>query len=284
MADEIPAWLPRAFGLLGRVAPGLAARAAAELLTRPGGRNPPQPWELDPPQLASRAVTLNGGLRALAWGETGPIVLAQHGWRGRPTQFGRIAAALVERRCRLVALDAPGHGSSPGKRATPRLLADSLLMAASGFAEIHAVLGHSLGGAAAAIALELGLDTRRLVMIGSPSRPSRFIGEYAGRMGLQQPARQALDRWFDAHAGRPAAELDPVCLRLGEEVEALVVHDRQDDVISVGEARLLEPVWPRAKFLYTSGLGHRDLLADSAVVESIAAFLAGGESAAGRPA
>ena len=35
--------------------------------------------------------------------------------------------------------------------------------------------------------------------------------------------------------------------------------------------------WCRAR-------GHRDLLADSAVVESIAAFLAGGESAAGRPA
>jgi hypothetical protein len=121
-------------------------------------------------------------------------------------------------------------------------------------------------------------------MIGSPSRPSRFIAEYAERMGLQQPARQALDRWFDAHAGRPAAEFDPICLRLGEEVEALVVHDRQDDVIAVGEAQLLESAWPRARFLYTSGLGHRDVLADPVVVESVAAFLAGDKSAADQPA
>jgi pimeloyl-ACP methyl ester carboxylesterase len=275
MADEIPAWLPRAFGLLGRAAPGLAARIAAELLTRPRGRNPPQPWELEPPAVEPQSVVLHGGLRALAWGDGGPIVLAQHGWRGRPTQFGRMAAALVARGYRFVALDAPGHGRSPGKRATPRLLADSILAAASGLGPVHAVVGHSLGGAGAAISIELGLAARRLVMIGSPSRPSRFITDYAVRIGLPEAARRALEKWFDAHAGRPAVELDPVSLQFGRDVEVLVVHDRQDDVIPVAEAGLLEQAWPQASFLYTTGLGHRELLADHAVIESIAEFVSG---------
>jgi pimeloyl-ACP methyl ester carboxylesterase len=274
MADEIPSWLPPALGLVGRLLPGLAARVAAELLTRPRGRNAPQPWELDPPAIEPRAVQLHAGLWALAWGESGPTVLAQHGWRGRPTQFGRLAAALVVRGYRFVALDAPGHGRSRGKRATPRLLADSILAAASSLPPVHAVVGHSLGGAGAAISIELGLAARRLVMIGSPSRPSRFIADYATRIGLPDAARCELERWFDAHAGRPAGQLDPVSLQLPGDVAALVIHDREDDVIPVSEAALLEQAWPGARFRYTTGLGHRELLADSGVIESIAEFIA----------
>jgi len=273
MADDIPSWLPRAFGVLGRIAPGLAARAAAELLTRPRGRNAPQPWELEPPAIEPRELQLDGGLWAMAWGEGGPTVLAQHGWRGRPGQFGRMAAALVARGYRFVALDAPGHGRSSGKRATPRLLADSILTAASSLPPVHAVIGHSLGGAGAAISIELGLATRRLVMMGSPSRPSRFIADYAQKMGLSGAARAELLRWFDAHAGRPAAQLDPVSLRLPEGLEVLVVHDRHDDVVPVSEAMLLERAWPAARFLYTTGLGHRELLADPGVIDTIAEFV-----------
>jgi pimeloyl-ACP methyl ester carboxylesterase len=275
MADELPPWLPRAFALLGRAAPGLAARIAAELLTRPRGRNPPQPWEVEPAAVRPRTLRLRGGSWALAWGDRGPVVLAQHGWRGRPTQFGRMAAALVARGYQCIALDAPGHGRSPGKRATPRLLADSILAAASDLPPIHAVVGHSLGGAGAAISIELGLAARRLVMLASPSRPSRFIADYAGRLDLPEAARGALEQWFDAHAGRPAVELDPVSLRFSRDVEVLVIHDRGDDVIPVSEAELLEPAWPAARFLYTTGLGHRELLADAASIESIAGFITG---------
>lgn len=279
MPEAVPGWMRAAFGLTGRVAPRLAARLAAELLTRPRGRNPAQPWELAASPLEAREIRLGGDLYARSWGMTGPVVLAQHGWRGRPTQFGRVAAALVARGYRLIALDAPGHGRSPGRRATPRLLADSILAAAANFPEVHAVVGHSLGGAGAAISLELGLAASRLVMIASPSRPSRFIVEYAERLGLPGRARRALEQWFDAHAGRPAAELDPLSLRFAGDVEVLVIHDRGDDVIPVGESQLLEPAWPGARFLYTSGLGHRDLLTDSAVVAAIVEFLSGRDPA-----
>ena len=269
------------FGLSGRIAPALTARAAAELMIRPRGRNPPQAWELEASPLVPREILLPGKLHALQWGEAGPVVLAQHGWRGRPTQFARFAEAIVPAGLRLVATDAPGHGRSPGPRATPRLLADALVAAAAALGEVRGLIGHSLGGAAAALALESGLPAQRLVMIGSPSRPSRMIAGFAGQIGLPVAARGALDSWFEAHAGRAVERLDPVALRLGPGVEVMVVHDRDDDVIPVAEAELLESAWPHARFLYTTGLGHRDLLADASVVEPVSAFLAGAVARSG---
>jgi len=283
MADTVPRWLPPLFAVAGRLAPEAAGRAAAGLLTRPGGRNPPQPWELEPTIPAPRSLVFPNGLRALAWGESGPVVLAQHGWRGRPTQFGRLATALLVHGHRLVAIDGPGHGGSPGRAATPRLFAEAMRAAAAELGGAEALVGHSLGGAATAIAIELGVDVKRLAVLSGPARASRMIGSFADRVALPARARAAFDRWFDAHAGRPVAELDLASLELDAQVEALVVHDVEDDVIPVIETRLLEAAWPSARFLYTRGLGHRDLLADASTMEKVAAFLAGVPAAVPRP-
>ena len=102
MADNAPFWLPPLLKTTGAIAPALAARIMAELVTRPRGRNPTQPWELAKPA-GEREVELRPGLFALVTGDSGPAVLALHGWRGRPTQFRPLAAALLERGCRTIA-------------------------------------------------------------------------------------------------------------------------------------------------------------------------------------
>lgn len=270
-----PVLLRAGFGLYGRLAPRQAAHTAAGLLTRPRGRNPPQPWEHEPTHPLAEQRVLPGDLHALQWGSAGPLVLGLHGWRGRPTQFGRLAEALVAAGYRVVVLDAPGHGRSRGLAATPRLLGEALVEAGAALGEVHALIGHSLGGAAAPIALELGLRVRRLVMIGSPARPSRLIARYADQLGLPLPARCRLDEWFDAHAGRPAALLDPVALAPHVEASVMVVHDEDDEIIPVADARLLEAAWPPAQMLYTRGLGHRNVLSDPEVVAAVRNFIVG---------
>ncbi|MBX3703657.1 MAG: hypothetical protein KF822_07780, partial [Steroidobacteraceae bacterium] len=82
MADYTPLWLPPLLKLTAAVAPPLAARIMGELISRPRGRNPTQPFELVKPD-AERELELRPGLFALVTGDSGPAVLALHGWRGR---------------------------------------------------------------------------------------------------------------------------------------------------------------------------------------------------------
>lgn len=275
MADPAPLYLKLLFGLGGRVVPRLAARAAAELVSRPRGRNPTQPWELRGGAPA-REIELRPGLYAQAWGERGPLVLALHGWRGRPTQFRPLANALLARGFRTIALDAPGHGRSVGVRATPRILGDLLIETARIVGPAHAVVGHSFGGAAIGAALALGFSPQRIVLVSSPTQVSRMPIAFAASFGLPPRALPWLERLLDLHAGRPSAELDLVASGPGCGIPALLVHDRDDAVIPYAEAGVLAAAWPELQFMTTTGLGHRDILADAGVVKVVADFIAAG--------
>ena len=274
MADRAPQYLKLLFGLGGRIAPRLAARAAAELVSRPRGRNPTQPWELAPGP-AAREIELRPGLFAKAWGEQGPLLLALHGWRGRPTQFRPLAEMLLARGMRTIALDAPGHGRSLGEHATPRILGDLLIEAARIAGPAHAVIGHSFGGAAVGAALAFGFAPKRVVIVSSPTRVSRMPFDYARGFGLPPRALPHFARLLDEHAGRPVAELDLISVGPRCGIPALLVHDRDDAVIPYHDAEILAAAWPALKVMATEGLGHRDILADAAVVGSVADFITG---------
>jgi pimeloyl-ACP methyl ester carboxylesterase len=274
LADNVPFWLPPVLKTTGAIAPALAARIMAELVTRPRGRNPTQPWELAKPA-AEREVELRPGLFALVTGESGPLVLALHGWRGRPTQFRPLAALLHERGFRTVAIDGPGHGRSLGEHATPKLYGELLIEAELLLGPARAVIGHSFGGAALGAALALGFRPGRIVIASAPTGVSRLPLMHAKNAGLPPRAMARYLQMLDENAGRPIAELDlvstgPVC-----GIPALLVHDVGDAVIPYSDAEALAAAWPELSVMTTEGLGHRDILSDARVARRIVDFVAG---------
>ena len=76
--------------LVGAFAPEATARFARKLLMKPQAHRP-RDWELGALERAER-ITFRFGLSGLRWGNSGPVVLAMHGWSGRATQF----AAFIE--------------------------------------------------------------------------------------------------------------------------------------------------------------------------------------------
>jgi pimeloyl-ACP methyl ester carboxylesterase len=53
----------------------------------------------------------------------------------------------------------------------------------------------------------------------------------------------------------------------------LLVHDTNDAVIPYSEAEALAGVWPGLKLMTTTGLGHRDILANGEVLRTIVEFV-----------
>ncbi len=272
MANQVPSYAPLFLGLYGRIAPRRAARFLVDLISRPRGQNPTQPWELATGS-AGKEIELRTGLRARSWGGTGPLVLALHGWRGRTTQFRPLAARLLERGMRTVALELPGHGISVGENASPRIIGELLVEVERITGPAHAAIGHSFGGAALGAALLYGFRPKRVVFVSSPTRVSRIPLMFARAAGLPPAAMREFVKILNREAGRPPAELDLVAVAPRAGIPGLLIHDREDAVIPYSEAEALAAAWPAVQFLATTGRGHRDILSAPEVIQAIADFV-----------
>ncbi len=272
LRNPIPFYVPPLLGLFGRIAPKRAARIVADLISRPRGQNPTQPWEIATGTVG-REVELRTGLHARSWGESGPLVLALHGWRGRTTQFRPLAAVLLGRGMRTLALEVPGHGVSVGDSATPRLLGEMLVEVEGIVGPVHAAIGHSFGGAALGAGLVYGFRPKRLVIVSSPTRVSRIPVLLARTAGLPPPAMKEFVKILDHDAGRPSADLDLVSTAPRAGIPGLLIHDLEDAVIPYGEAEALANAWPGLQVMTTRGLGHRDILSAPKVMRTIAEFV-----------
>ena len=211
-------------------------------------------------------------LTGYAWGE-GPSVLLVHGWCGRASQLGAFVQPLVEAGLRVVAVDAPAHGESPGERSSLFEFADLVGFLAEREFISRAVIGHSMGAASAVMALGRGAAVERAVLISPIFRLRDRVTRFADRSGLGADAERALVREMEARYGARAWEDSSLDVIAGDlDVPALVVHDRQDAEIPFADGERTADSWRGARFLATSGLGHRSLLRDRTVIESVARF------------
>ncbi|KAA0943946.1 alpha/beta hydrolase [Pseudomonas sp. ANT_H14] len=263
-------WIRGINGTLGWLAPQTVASRMRLVFMTPRGL-PPRDWEL--PLLAqSERITLRFGLSALRWGQ-GPTVLMMHGWEGRPTQFASLISVLVDAGYSVVALDGPAHGRSPGREANVVLFARAMLEAAAELPPLRAVIGHSMGGASAMLAVQLGLRTEALVSIAAPARILGVLRGYARMVGLPPKARSAFIREVEQDVGIQAARLDVAHYQL--EMPGLVVHAEDDTFVPVTESQLIHDAWFDSRLLRLEQGGHQKVLADPRVVEGVLALLAG---------
>ncbi|MDE1166351.1 MAG: alpha/beta fold hydrolase [Pseudomonas sp.] len=261
-------WIRGINGTLGRLAPTHVARNMHQAFMTPRTL-PPREWELAVLAKAER-VTLRFGLSALRWGQ-GPAVLLMHGWEGRPTQFAAMIEALVSAGYTVMALDGPGHGRSRGHKAHVVLFAQALLEAAGELPRLQAVIGHSMGGAAALLASQWGLRCEVMVSISAPARVLAVLRGFAQRVGLPPKARSAFIAQVERDVGMPAAHLDVGRYHL--DMPGLVVHAADDQVVDASEALLIHDAWFDSRLLTLPQGGHQRLLADPQVIEAVLGLL-----------
>ncbi len=103
----------------------------------------------------------------------------------------------------MIALDGPAHGRSPGREADIVLFARALLEAAGELPPLRAVIGHSMGGASALLATQMGLRTETLVTIGAPSNVLGVLRGFSSVVGLPPVARSRFIRMIEAARGLP---------------------------------------------------------------------------------
>jgi pimeloyl-ACP methyl ester carboxylesterase len=257
------------FAVLGRLSPALAGRLAATLFARPR-RHPRPARERDLIARGTR-VPLPGGLLATAWG-AGPTVLLVHGWEGRGAQLGAFVDPLVAAGYRVVALDGPAHGDSPGATTTGPEFAQALVATRDAVGALAAIVGHSFGGFTSLLAVSRGLPTTRLVTIGTPASVPEVLRDFMRLIRLPDRALPSMVAALEARVGAPMASFEVEAFAPSIDVPVLVVHDTDDREVPYEDGRRLADVFG-ARLLTTRGLGHRRILFAPDVVSAVVEFI-----------
>jgi pimeloyl-ACP methyl ester carboxylesterase len=264
-----------AFAAASRLAPSAAAVVAERLFFSPGR---PRRSRGEEALSSGEPLVLRVEGRHVAawrWGD-GPTVVLLHGWGGRAAQLTSFVGPLVDRGFSVLALDAPGHGRSRRGLSSAPQFARALRAAAHAVGGVSAVVAHSLGAAATALAIGDGLAVDRVVFLAPPANPAAWVAPFAARLGIPPHVVTRMRRRSERRLGLRWADLDVPRLAADRTVPLLVIHDREDAEVPLRDGAAIASAWPGARLFETSGLGHKRLLRDPRVVTRTVDFLAAG--------
>ena len=222
------------FWSLERVAPAVGARWAERIWftlprLRPGATTPSREAPIGKPF----TIDVDGhDVRGETWGH-GPAVYLMHGWAGRrrPIHSVRRTAGRAGLQGGRLRRPEPWRVGSRCVRAAIVLDSGVRRRAGGGSAahgHAHAIVAHSMGAAAAAVALCDGLRAERVVMLAPMASPLSYARQFAKVLGFGDRTFRRLVTRIERRIGAPMRHFDvPELGRAVAMPPTLIIHDRR---------------------------------------------------------
>lgn len=254
------------FATLSAISPRIAAHIAERrFLTPPRYSQPPH--ERDALARGTPTTVRDvAGHRVRAWrfGD-GPAVLLVHGWGGRGGQMAAWLEPIEDAGFSAITFDAPAHGASSGRLASVPLFSRVIADLARHFGA-RAIVAHSMGAAALALAIGSGLEIDAAVLIAPPRSPTAFLERFETALGLSPAVVGAVRCRLERRYGVPLEQLHVPPRVAHVTSPMLVVHDADDREVPWSDGAAIAQACPGARLFTTNGLGHRRILRDPGVV------------------
>lgn len=263
---------------LAAVSPSLAGRLAFRIFCTPK-RLPVREKDREFLDTAKHGTLRMEGLvlRTYHWESASAdarTILFLHGWESNAARWHKYIRAANNAGFRVQAIDAPASGHSDGKLLNVLLYSRAVKKFIAENEAPYAIVGHSLGGAAAVMSLALlgAKRPQKIAVLAAFAESTRVLRDFAWILGANDAVLQAMFRHIEQRSGLPVEEYS-VRKKAAEltDVEGLVLHDLDDEVAPVEEGLAIAESWG-CKFLQTQGFGHR--MQDKSVVQQVMRFLA----------
>lgn len=207
------------------------------------------------------------------YGNSTKKVLLVHGWSGRGTQLVKIADEMLKLGYMTLSFDAPAHGKSKGNSSIMTEFIASILEIDKQYGPFEFAIGHSLGGMSVLNAIKQNLQVKKAVIIGSGDIIQDIIDDFIGKLKLKPEYGVKLKDHFEAKFGGKMNDYSAYKAAEKTEIPVLIVHDKDDDDVSVKAAYHIQKHLKNSEIMITEGLGHRKILGDDNVTQKIIEFI-----------
>ena len=273
---EIPKAILFTAKFLQAVSPSLTTKFAAKLFTTPIKHKLPKRelhMERESVQKSIEVSEIQKEIVLYEYGKSNKKVLLVHGWSGRGTQLVKIADELLKMGYMTISFDAPAHGKSKGNSSIMIEFIASILEIEKQYGPFEFAIGHSLGGMSVLNAIKQNLQVKKAVIIGSGDIIQDIIDDFICKLQLKPEYGIKLRDHFEAKFGGKMDDYSAYKAAEKTEVPVFVIHDKDDDDVSVKAAYNIQKHLKQSEIMITEGLGHRKILGDENVIQKVKEFI-----------
>ena len=273
---EIPKPILYTAKFLQAISSSLTTKFAAKLFTTPIRHKLPKRelhMERESVQKSILVPAINKEVVVYEYGKSDKKVLLVHGWSGRGTQLVKIADELLKMGYMTISFDAPAHGKSKGNSSIMIEFIASILEIEKQYGPFEFAIGHSLGGMSVLNAIKQNLQVKKAVIIGSGDIIQDIIDDFICKLQLKPEYGIKLRDHFEAKFGGKMDDYSAYKAAEKTEIPVLVIHDKDDDDVSVKAAYNIQKHLKQSEIMITEGLGHRKILGDENVIQKVKEFI-----------
>ncbi|WP_298534286.1 alpha/beta hydrolase [uncultured Algibacter sp.] len=211
-------------------------------------------------------------IKTYKWSGNKESVLLLHGWDSNSFRWEDLIELLKQYDYNIITMDAPAHGASGSKIFNAPLYSKCINEVVNKY-QPGIIIGHSVGGTAAAIALtnyKLS-SVKKLVLLGAPSNLDISVSNYVRIMNYNTKVHKAINHYYLKHFNHLPSYYCVENFYKDIRPKGLIIHDRRDNIISYKEALDIHRVYKNSELIKTVGLGHR--LKSDKVYQNILDFL-----------
>lgn len=213
------------------------------------------------------------------WGQTGPLVVCVHGWRGSGWQFRRYIEPLVNAGFRVAVFDGPAHGSDQRKHTHLYEFVDVLDEIHRTIAPIEAFIGHSLGSAIIGMAQHKNIPIKQAAFIAGNFDMDFLLDRFCEHLRLSTQFRNRVRKEIENYCDEvifPGA-FNTINTRLIMEqlanTDTGFWQDEDDMEIHMPAIEYLYQGLDTSQFHNAADTGHFTILKDPKVVASVCDFI-----------
>jgi len=191
------------------------------------------------------------------WPGNDKTILLAHGWESNSARWEKLIYQLKAKNYNIIALDAPAHGNSGGKRFTAVLYSEFINVVIQRF-HPEIIVAHSVGGMATIFAFEKYKFTsvEKLVLIGSPSEFKGILDRYTKLLKINKRVSTQLESLIQKRFNKLPSEFSTANSIRNITIEGLIIHDETDQVIPFQDALEIKKNFKNSKLISTKNMGH----------------------------
>jgi len=275
-------WLVRLmryyFIIVGRLLPGLAAKQALQLFSKPRSRYSTKVYNHLVARSCEFSVQSNSlEIQGHIWDNLGPTVLLVHGWESSGLHLGSLIEPLWTMGFKVVIFDGPAHGKSQGTHTNLPDFSEGIRQVIKYIGPVDHMIAHSFGGFAGVYAAshfkqEISLD--KMVLISVPNKLTNVISSFTQFFKIPEKVNMGMHRLIKKTFHTDPKEIETALMGQRMHVkDILVIHDRYDDILPFFHSREISHSLSNAWLLETENLGHSRILKNQLVISRIEQFL-----------